>query len=333
MPTRIKHTTINDIAELAGVTNTTVSRVFTVPEKVKPSTREKILKIAQTLNYVPNALAQTIKNDKSRIIGVVTDDTFNPVYAQVIKRLCELGEAANYSVMIFTTHGCPLSEARAMRTLSSWKVAGIILSVVDDGAGYDTRHINAVLQMNIPIIQLDREFDPNHPGVFIDNVQSGRLLGERIARHQRRRLLVLGVKPTSNIVQQRLAGLKQKLNPDTVVTLINTEFDYERARTTLHDWFNHYDADFDAIVGLNCQITLAALSSLPAGRLEGVRVYTFDTLPYADEYGIRYTAVVHAYDEWAKLTCEAMFNAIDNLDYDLRTFIPGQLIDRYDEIE
>ncbi len=123
-----KAATIKDIAQIAGVTNITVSRVFTAPDKVKPETRERILAAARTLNYVPNAFARNIKASQSPIIGVVTDDTFNIVYSHIIKEVCRLSDAKGYSVMFFTTNGNRQIEARALQTLVSYKAAGIILS-------------------------------------------------------------------------------------------------------------------------------------------------------------------------------------------------------------
>lgn len=76
-----------DVARLAGVSRSAVSRTFTPDAYVSPETRERVLKAAAALNYHPNAMARSLIRQRSGIIGVVSSDLQNPYYAKILEVL------------------------------------------------------------------------------------------------------------------------------------------------------------------------------------------------------------------------------------------------------
>ncbi len=320
-----KAATIKDIARLAGVTNITVSRTFTAPEKVRPETRERILAAARQLNYVPNAFARSIKSSRSRIIGVVTDDTFNMVYAHIIKALCRLADARGYSVMIFTTNGNRQTEARALSTLVSYKAAGIVLSVVEDSDRYDTSHIDVVLNSGTPLIQLDRQFDSRLPAVFLNNSRAGELVAEAVNRKGYRNILVVGGNEHSHITQHRIAGIRSGLGPEVNVRYFYSDYRYENAKAMLQSWFSTVNEHYDCIVGLNGMITLAAVHVALRWDFQGLGFISIDEVPCAEDYRVLIPHIWHDNNQWAKLVSENMFAAIERQPFEARVMINGFL--------
>ena len=91
-----KAATIKDIAQIAGVTNITVSRVFTAPDKVKPETRERILAAAEELRYAPNPVARSLARRRTGNLGIVVPDIVNSFSAVVIKAVQQEGQPESY---------------------------------------------------------------------------------------------------------------------------------------------------------------------------------------------------------------------------------------------
>ncbi|WP_426454441.1 LacI family DNA-binding transcriptional regulator [Paenibacillus sp. S-38] len=95
--------TIRDVAALAGVSISTVSRVMNAPESVVESKRTKVLQAIERLQYQPNAFARGLIYKKSHTLGVLIPDIRNPYYAGVIRGMEDAAKSLGYSIMICNT--------------------------------------------------------------------------------------------------------------------------------------------------------------------------------------------------------------------------------------
>jgi len=91
------------VAQLAGVSQSAVSRTFTPGASISPLTREKVLKAARELGYRPNAIARSLNTSRSRIIGVVMSYFDNQFYPQVLEALAHRLDALNYHLLLFVS--------------------------------------------------------------------------------------------------------------------------------------------------------------------------------------------------------------------------------------
>lgn len=92
--------TSKDVAALAGVSPTTVSRVFRGDNKVKSETVKTVLKIAEELNYIPNYSASILKQKRSRIISIIVPDMNNPFFMDIANRIGERVKSKGYNFLI-----------------------------------------------------------------------------------------------------------------------------------------------------------------------------------------------------------------------------------------
>ncbi|MGK9175082.1 LacI family transcriptional regulator [Yokenella regensburgei] len=320
-----KAPTITDIARLAGVSSITVSRTFTDPEKVKIDTREKILRIAAEVDYVPNIFAQNIKTTLSPIIGIVTDDTFNQSYSYVIQELCKHAESKGYSVMIFTTGGSRDSEVKAINTLTGYKAAGVVLSVIDDSPDYDTSHLRILCNSAIKLIQFDRQFDTTLPAVYVNDERAGEMIATVIKKKKHQKVLIIGGPEQSRITRARTKSIGENLPSATQITYLYTDYRYENARDMIAAHFAAGVSNYDAIVGINGAISLAAHNVSINWSLKDVDFLSIDDIPNAEAFGFFYPSVVHDYKLWAKIVAENLIAAVEGKPWQPRTVINGFL--------
>lgn len=320
-----KSPTITDIARLAGVSSITVSRTFTDPDKVKAKTREAIRRIASEVGYVPNVFAQNIKTTQSPIIGIVTDDTFNQSYSYVIQELCQRAEAKGYSVMIFTTGGNRDSEVNAINTLVGYKAAGVVLSVIDDSPDYDVSHLKILQNSATKLIQFDRQFDTTQPAVFVNDERAGQLIASVIRDKGYRRILAIGGKEHSRITQARVQSICDNIPATSQVTRLYTDYRYDKAKAAIAAHFSLGAMDYDAIVGINGAISLAARGVATQWSLNNVDFLSIDDMPNAEDFGLFYPSVVHDYKQWATIVAENLVAAIEDRPWQQRTEINGFL--------
>ncbi|HWL13630.1 MAG TPA: LacI family DNA-binding transcriptional regulator, partial [Ureibacillus sp.] len=93
-----------DVAKLAGVSQSSVSRVFFGGAAVSEKTRKKVLAAAEELGYVPNEFARSLITNKTRVIGLVMKGVHNPFYPQVLKEFTTHFKEMGYSILFVHTN-------------------------------------------------------------------------------------------------------------------------------------------------------------------------------------------------------------------------------------
>ncbi|GIP34699.1 LacI family DNA-binding transcriptional regulator [Paenibacillus sp. J2TS4] len=151
-----KTITIHDIARMANVSSATVSRVLsnsTYP--VSAAKREKILRIAQEVNYIPNLLGKQLKTNTSMSLGVIIPSITNPFYSSVILGIEEIARENQYQVLLCNSHHDPKLEIDYLQTIFEKQVKGLIISSIS----LDTKLLKSFIDMGLNVIALDQKID------------------------------------------------------------------------------------------------------------------------------------------------------------------------------
>ena len=125
--------TAKDVAEACGVSRITVNRALSGNENVKPETREKILKKAQEMGYVPNLIARSLVNGKSKMIGIVISDIKNLYFSEIVDAITRQARARGYMVCTCTHDSDCQEERRLIEMMKGYCVDGMILNCVNRG--------------------------------------------------------------------------------------------------------------------------------------------------------------------------------------------------------
>jgi LacI family transcriptional regulator/LacI family repressor for deo operon, udp, cdd, tsx, nupC, and nupG len=146
---------IRDIAAAAGVSHTTVSRALHNSRLISPDVREHIQLLAQEMGYIPNAVAQSLKNKRTKSIGVVVTAIADPFLSRVVRGIEDVAQRAGYSVLLSTTYNDPGREVAVVETLHQRRVDGIIVA----SSRYGIDSTNRLAQVNVPVVMINREAD------------------------------------------------------------------------------------------------------------------------------------------------------------------------------
>ena len=119
--------TIKDVAEMAGVSKATVSRVMNNSGYVAAETRRKIENIMEAHNYVPSALAVNLSRQETKVVGVVFPEIENVFYSDILHGITQVADELDLSLVLFDTQNDLEREKKAFRVLQQQKVRGIIL--------------------------------------------------------------------------------------------------------------------------------------------------------------------------------------------------------------
>ena len=188
---------IKDVADAAGVSTATVSRVLANKPHVRPEVQKRVMDVVQRLNYRPNRVAQNLRSNTSKIIALVVSDIENPFFQSVSRAVDDAAFAQGYIVMLCNTDENPTKEGTCLHLLRDENVAGVILSptrqFLENFAGIST--------LDMPMVIIDRHANNlDVDNVLIDNVQAAYTLTSHLIGHGYQRIGgVFGIGSTTGI--------------------------------------------------------------------------------------------------------------------------------------
>jgi LacI family transcriptional regulator len=144
--------TILDVARRAGVSLGTVSNVLNARGNVGEARRASVMAAIASLGYVPNGLAQSLRRQRSRIVGVCVPLTSNAYFAGLLDALERIAAADGYDVMQVLSHHDPAVEMRRVQALIARQVDGLIVVPAGDSA----RAFDAIAAAGVPAVMVDR---------------------------------------------------------------------------------------------------------------------------------------------------------------------------------
>ena len=163
--------TSQDVARLAGVSQSAVSRVFTPGASASKATTDKVRAAAGQLGYRPNPLARAMITGKSRMIGLVVAYLDNQFYPLALERLSDALQAEGYHILVFTVSGSQDGIETIVQDLMDYRIDGIITASVAMSSDLTERCAAA----GIPVVMFNR----GQPGAGLSSVTSANVDGGR----------------------------------------------------------------------------------------------------------------------------------------------------------
>lgn len=201
----MQRVTIKDIARLAGVSVTTVSRALNNAPEIHPGTRERVLRVCQEQGYRANLLARSLSSSRSNLLGLVVPDLASPFHAALALNIELCAQEAGYQVMLCSGH---LEDLESLFGLFlSQRVDGILLSSTSNDAYALARRCQ---EKNVPCLLLgacapeDSPFRANT--VSVDNYAGGQMAAEYLHRLGHRDVVYLGFREGSTTHVLRCQG-------------------------------------------------------------------------------------------------------------------------------
>ncbi|HPJ02452.1 MAG TPA: LacI family DNA-binding transcriptional regulator [Candidatus Limiplasma sp.] len=167
--------TLKEVADLAGVTVTTVSRMLNKPDMVNPATIKRIRQAMSDLDYRPNELARSLSKKTSNFIGLIVPSARNAFFAKVIERMERHITCSGYKLLLCVSNHERKKELEYFSMLKAHKVAGVIIAS-------HTQDLAESISFDAPILSIDRVISPQISAVCSDNLNGGRMAAELLIR-------------------------------------------------------------------------------------------------------------------------------------------------------
>ncbi|MGF1626955.1 MAG: LacI family DNA-binding transcriptional regulator [Alphaproteobacteria bacterium] len=297
MTERKARVTSIDVARLAGVSQSAVSRAFTPGTSISVQTRRKVLAAAQALNYVPNSIARSLITRRSNMVAMVVGDLQNPFYCQVLDAVSQALQQRGVQVLVFRVALGSEVDAALMSVLE-YQIDGMVIT----SAQVSAKMAELCAERDIPVVMVNRYV----PGLRVHSVCCNNARGARLAAGAlieaggSRFAAIIGT-PDAALVQGRMLGFTSRVtaagfDPAGIRTDCG-HFSYQGG----HDAALRLFADAppatrpDALFCLNDIMAIGAMDAL-RHRLglrvpEDVQVVGFDDIPEAARPGYRLTTI------------------------------------------
>lgn len=258
-----KKITMSDIAKMAGVAKSTVSRYFN-GGYVKDETKAKLKKIIDEYNYEPNAVAQSLKAKHSHSIGIIAPCLDSITSSRMLMAIDEYLKNQGYTTIIINTNHNEMRELSSIEHLWRMNVDGIILlaTVVT------MTHLQLANQLDIPILVVAQLFKGGI-SIIYDDYHAGYDVGSYAAQMGHRNVLYMGVSHKDDAVGvQRKKGVIDALKDHQIENIVmkETNFSFHESRKIIKDYLQNHQPSL--IICATDNIALACYKEIQAKGLK-----------------------------------------------------------------
>jgi LacI family transcriptional regulator len=187
----MKRASIKDIARIAEVSVATVSYVLNKKEgsRISEATKNKILEVAKSINYIPNKIAKSLKMSKSKLIGLIVADISNDFYSNIARSIEDEAMKLGYTLLIGSCDENPEKFRKLTELFSEQQVDGMIIAPVVDS----DEAINKLINEEYPIVTIDRYLkNISLPGVMINNSEISEYICDHLVKKNFDEIIYVG---------------------------------------------------------------------------------------------------------------------------------------------
>lgn len=309
---------IKVIAEKAGVSTATVSRVLSGFPGVREKTKKKVMKITSELNYEVDGIARSLRQKKTFKIGVIVGNVLSQFYTVLAKSIEDIANKYGYSVILCNGDDDPEKELNYLKVLRSSRVDGIIIVPTGKNAGY----INNLLQSNIKIVLVDRLIEGvDCDAVLVDNEKGAYTAVKYLIDKGYKKIAIIDGLIDTTTGKERLKGYLRALNENNIPR--NDDFikikDFKkRSGIVFANELLENKNKPEAIFVANLDLTLGAILSIKSLGLkipDDIAVIGFDDSDWAQILEPPLTTISQPVYDLGTTAAEMLIKNIENDNY------------------
>jgi DNA-binding LacI/PurR family transcriptional regulator len=332
MPKIKSKSTIKEVAERAGVSTATVSRVLTGKDVVSPARRKRVDRAIEELGFRPNRAARELRVGAELKIGVVLSDIQNPFFTSCLAGIESVLQSSEYVLILGNSNEDPRIEKMHLNSLISDGIGGIIVALT---SSYDECY-QYLADTDIPIVAIDRECkDLPIDSVLLDNVSASRQATECLVKLGHRRIGYIGGPLHISTSQDRLKGYRDVLTaldiPIEDDLIVNGQYRQEGGRLAMEELLNLVEPPTALLIANNL-MTLGALETIYQHDIkipEDLALVAFDDTPWNIALKTPLTVIAQPTYQLGELATKLLLERIKNPDQPKqKKLLKGELIIR-----
>ena len=323
--------TLSELAKKLELSTSTVSRALSKPELVAEETRKRVVDAAEIYSYHPNRIAQSLRNRKTKVVGVIVSDIQNPFYAAVVRSIEKVATQSGYSLLISNADEDPRKEREALQLFAEMQTIGIIHASTGD----NLRFLQNLSTQGIPVVDIDRESGlADADTVLVDNFLGAQLAGEYLTSLGHCHIGIVTGPLNLTPGRDRLNGFKKALNeaghPLTESNLVVGDFKEHSGYLGTLKLLTQPRLPTGLFVANNEMMAgaLAAIRELGMKIPDDISLVSFDDVRWAKYVEPPLTVVAQPAEELGREAAELLFRRIKEETPPVRRVLKPQLVVR-----
>lgn len=326
--------TLEEVAELAGVSRSTVSRVINDSPHVREATREKVWKAVNASGYQPHAAARSLVTNRTGIVGLLIPEAVttlfsDPFFLMLIQGIAGACNHHHYHLMLSVFTDREDGEDPYRQVLGSGYLDGVVIA----STTLDDPLIPRLLQDEIPFVSVGRYPDDQASYVDVDNIGGARKAVEHLVESGHQRIATITGPQRMIAGWDRLAGYREALvSHDLPVDdslVAEGDFTEEGGRAAMQHLLPRNP---DGVFVASDTMALGALKALREADVQvpqDIAIVGFDDMPYAATAAPPLTTLRQPVRRIGSLALETLLDIVENgLDPVRRTVVPAELVVR-----
>ncbi|RLD28855.1 MAG: LacI family transcriptional regulator [Bacteroidetes bacterium] len=227
--------TLKQIARELDVSISTVSKALRHSKEISEDTREKVQAFAKLYNYRPNNIALSLKNRKTKTIGIIIPEIVHHFFSKVIRGIELIANSRGYNVIIGLSNESFTKEVINMEMLANGSIDGFILSISKETLlQQDFHHFNETINQGMPIVMFDRVIEEiNCDKVIVDDLKGSKKAVEKLISNGCKNIAIITTKDYVSVGRLRTQGYLEALQENKIsankslILKIDVELDSE----------------------------------------------------------------------------------------------------------
>ncbi|MGY3572326.1 LacI family DNA-binding transcriptional regulator [Vibrio sp. SCSIO 43135] len=322
--------TSKDVAKLAGVSQSTVSRVFVPGSSVAEKTKQKVFEAAKALNYRPNAFARSLTTNESKLIGLVFPDADYPIHMKTLQLISSELQKQGYSAVLIPWQ-FDGQDSHSIPNIFQYRVDGVIAA----SATFNKSLYEECAEFNIPVVQYARVVEGTKSSYVIsDNYEAG----QQAAQHLHEKGVKSSVYLTGEVPTftngERENGFCSEFEELTgnLPRVIEASYDYDGALEEIRKLM----ADPSRPESVFCATDNLAMAVMDVARLEfglripeDLKVLGFDNIPQAEWLSYQLTTFRQDFKRLARESVKVIVDQINDKNSSVvKMMVPAKIVER-----
>lgn len=269
MKTLTSITTMQELAQAAGVSIATVSRVFSGSPKVSEKTRSKVLELVHQSGFQPNETARTMAAGSSRLIAVILPDIENPYFSRLLSEVEQLCVKNGYTMIFFNSNGDSEKEKEIVTKMMARQADGMLICMTR----IKSEMIPVIKTANFPVVVMTRNIN-GLDSVAINHLEGGRLAADYLIENRCEQFFFFGLKDDEKFTGFYNELLKKKV-PKSKIKIFgdkNWYFNNYAQTSELMDKFIQEQKTSTEKTGLFCINDLFAVQAINAANRNNIKI-------------------------------------------------------------
>jgi LacI family transcriptional regulator len=321
--------TLKKIAQVLDISISTVSRALKNHPDISTTTKQKVMELAETLEYEPNAVAVNLRSKNTKVFGIMIPSITNNFYDSFIAAVEEEVKQAGYSLMILQSADNPETEIENLKIYRQNRVSGVFVCLAKESSNLDAYH--KMKDAGIPVVFFDKvPDDDSYNRVCLADKDAAVMAAEALLKKQKKNILAIFGEPHMSITRRRLQAFKETLQPYKKIKLSVEHADtMEAAEEIAHRYFQ-LKPQTDAVFCMSDEILTGVMKCVQKMKLnvpEQTGIITLSDGFFPKLYFPEITYIETSGYRLGKLACERMMQCVKGKEEPKELFVSSRFVE------